>query len=320
MRLTLGERKNQYRIIYETLYKNPRIKVSALAHILGTNRHSAGRRLNEALNLGYVLVPQIRRRSFANMKEYIYFIDCPYPFGLYKELIENYDVVYHAVLSGFAKLWLITREKIDIEATIVLQGVRSDFLVAYARIHSWDEAVQMMNKKVENFDPARYGIQGVIKTRWNESIDWDAEDEVLFREFKFNLRKKLTPVMKKNLISSQKTYEFLDKMYDYCTVFTQYFPETMSVYDSYLFMFETDYEDFVVELFSELPTSPFFFTVSDRLFMYAHVKKTAMRGAGLHMSDINRLQITLLIDSLLEKEIIRSVEHGIVEYHWGKEF
>jgi hypothetical protein len=34
-----------------------------------------------------------------------------------------------------------------------------------------------------------------------------------------------------------------------------------------MFMFETDYEDFIVDLFSELPTSTFFFKVANKLFV-----------------------------------------------------
>ncbi|KYK34577.1 MAG: hypothetical protein AYK19_22615 [Theionarchaea archaeon DG-70-1] len=175
-------------------------------------------------------------------------------------------------------------------------------------------------KRVENFDPADYEPKGIIKTCWEETIPWDAEYELLFREFKFNLRKKLTPIMRKYLISGYKIYKFLEELPKHCTVFTRYFPEGFPNYDSYLYMFETDYEDFVIELFSELPTSPFFFKVSDKLFLYAQADRRLVRSASIKMSDIRQLHIPLLVDDLLERGILRSEAHSISAYYWTKNF
>lgn len=81
MKLSLEDREKQYRAIYEAINENPRIKIKKLIPILNTNHVTARRRLNEALDQGYVLAPQMRKRSFSNMKEYVYLINCPYPFG-----------------------------------------------------------------------------------------------------------------------------------------------------------------------------------------------------------------------------------------------
>lgn len=69
--------------------------------------------------------------------------------------------------------------------------------------------------------------------------------------------------------------------------FTRYFPEGAKAYDPYLFVFETDYEDFIVDLFSELPTSTFFFKVSDKLLMSGRMIKTSVRKVDLEMPDIS---------------------------------
>jgi DNA-binding Lrp family transcriptional regulator len=319
MKTSLEERKNQYRGIYEKLYKFYRIKIVSLSKKLKRNRSVIGRRINEAFEEKYISLPQIRLRSYANMKEYVYFVNCENPLKVFRQYKEDMNVVYHAVMSGFANVWLITKSKINVEGDIIAVGLRSDYHVAYAPNHSWERAIQIIWEKVKAFNPELYNPQGIIKTHWDEIIPWDTEFEKLFREFKYNGRKPLTPIMRKYCISSQKTYEFLEKLPECCTVFTRYFPDKKSAYDPYLFMFETDYEDFIIDLFSELPTSSFFFKVADKLFLLANIKRSFLRDFNVDMSDISELHIPLLVEYFLEKGIIKNEKHAIIEYSWGKD-
>lgn len=310
--------KNQYRTIYESLDENPRIQLKDLSTILGVNRNSASKLMEKAFEQEYVMIPQIRRCSYSNMKEYVYLANYKNPLKHYRQYGEDTNVTYHAVMEGFANFWIISKEKIDIKGDVLIEGLRSDYCVAFAPNHSWDTSIQVMQKKVKNFNPEEYEPKGIMKTHWNETIPWDVEYEMLFREFKFNLRKKLTPIMRKYLISGYKIYKFLEDLPKYCTIFTRYFPEGFSNYDSYLYVFETDYEDFIIELFSELPTSSFFFKVSDKLFLYTQTERRLVRSASITMPDIRQLHIPLLVDNLLEREILKSEVHSISAYYWTK--
>lgn len=319
MRTTFKDRKKQYRIIYEELHKDHRVKINKLSHVLCINPRSVSKRLREAFEEGYVLMPQFRKRSYSNMKEYVYFVNLNNPMNAFKQYKEDKNVVYHAMMSGFANLWLIANKEIRLSGDIIAGGLRSDYHVAYAPNHSWGQGIKIMREKVKTFDSKEYKPKGIIKTHWNETIKWDSEDEKLFREFKYNGRKKITPIMKEQLISSQKIYEFLDRVHECCTVYSWYFPETILSYDPYLFMFETEYEDFIIELFSELPTFNFFFKVSDKLFLQSNVERSSIRKIGVDMSDISQVHIPLLVDDLLRRGILKSEAHAIVEYHWGKD-
>jgi hypothetical protein len=84
-------------------------------------------------------------------------------------------------------------------------------------------------------------------------------------------------------------------------------------------VFETDYEDFIIDLFSELPTSSLFFKVSNKLVLYVFLVRDLVRSSKLHMSEIEELYIPLLIRELSKKEIIRSKARAIVNYHWRKD-
>jgi DNA-binding Lrp family transcriptional regulator len=319
MRTSLEERKEQFRIIYEELIKDFRVYKKSLARSLGVNNRTASRRLREAFEKGYISLPQLRKRSYSNFKEYIYFVRCENPLQLFKQYQNDPRIIYHAVINGFANLWIVSRKEIDIPGEIITSGIHSDYHVAHPPNCSWNTAMDNMWEKAKSFHPAQYTPTHIITTHWNEHLDWwDKEFEKLYREFKFNARKKFKPIMKKHCVSSDKIYRLLENINRCCSVIIRYFPEGIKAYDPYLFMFETEYEDFIIELFSQLPTSAFFFRVSGNLCLYAHTKRSSMRKTGLDMSDISELHIPLITEYLLNRGILKRKVYALVEYHWTK--
>jgi hypothetical protein len=319
MRTTSEDKKNQYRIIYELLYEDWRVKTPAIAKAIKSWRKIASVRLRDAFDQGYISDPQVRKRCFKNFREYMYVVNCEDALETYLELIEDENVVYHATMNGFANLWVISTEKMIIEGNIIAGGPLSDYHVSYAPDHNWETSVGIMNKEVKNFKPANYEPKGVIKTHFDETVKWDEEDEILYRYFKDNLRKPLTPILKEHKISIEKINEWFSRLPECCTIMVGYYPETRSAYDSYLFMFETDYEDFIIDLFSELPTSVSFFKVSGKLITYTHLRRDLLRSSKLPVPEIEELHVPLLIRELSKKEIVKSRARAIVNYHWRKD-
>ncbi len=317
MRTSEKQRRKQYRTIYELLFQTPRIYVKTVSSRLGTDPAVASRRMKEAFDLGYIAGPQLGRRSYQNMKEYVYFVNCGSSVKSFLNHIKDLNITYHAVMGGFSNLWIVSREEIDFDDCI-LGGPRSDYHISFAPNHSWETTLQIMRNEVDNSSPRKGDPRGIIQTHWNETVKWDFKDEMLFREFKYNLRKKLSPIMKKYQISSEKLYEWFGRLPECCTITTSYFPERYSAYDSYLFMFETNYEDFIIDLFSKLPTSSLFFKVSNKLFLYARVAGRFVRFVDIQDSQIGQLQIPLLVEDLLDRGILKSEQHSIVEYYWRK--
>jgi hypothetical protein len=317
---SLEAKMRHYRMIYEVLWsQSPRISVKDISSILHVDPRTASKRVKEAFDRGYLSGPQVRKRSYTNMKEYMYFISCENPFPKYVSYSQDERVVYHARMAGFASLWIISRAPLDIRDPIVLEGYRSDYHLSYAPNHSWERAVELMNASIETCNLGKCEPGKILKNRYNTYVQWDDEDEALYQYFKYNLRKPFSPVMRRHLITSGKIYTFLEKLPSCCTITLSYYPEGVASYDPYLFMFDTDYEDFLIDLFSLLPTSSFFFKASGRLFLLAYVKRHLLRYDGLTMSDVGQLQIPLLVKHLLDKKIIKSEDHAIVEYHWAKD-
>jgi hypothetical protein len=319
MKISPEERRRQYRIIYESLYENARITNIDISEKIEMSRITASNRLKDAFEQGYVTRPQIRKRSYANLKQYMFFVDCKDPLESYLQYSEDQNVVYHAVMDGFANLWVTSLDKMIIQGNILVGGPVSDMHVSFAPPHSWDEAKKIMREKVETFDPEQYEPKGIIQTHYDEQIEWDEEDELLYRYFKYDLRKLLHPIARKNHISDQRAWDWLKKLPQCCSIITKYYPQTRAAYDPYIFIFETDYEDFIIELFSEMPSSSLFFRVADTLVLFIQVERELSRKVDSDITDVSQLYIPLLTRSMVKKGIVKSRAHAIVNYHWRKD-
>ena len=316
MRTPLDQKKRQYRSIYELFSTSPRTTLKNMAVMMDLDWRTISNRVKEALEYQYIIGPQARKKSYQNLKEYMYFVKCEDPELLYLKYFEDQNIVYHVKTIGFCDLWVIAKEKIDIEGDILVEGYRSDYYVSHPPDHSWGTAIEIMRKKAEIFKPQYATPRNYIQTHFDKTIKWTPEDELLYQYFKYNLRKPFTPPIKEHRIWERNIYNFLERLPETCTVFTDYYPDSLSAYDPYLFMFETDYEDFIVELFSELPTTSSFFKVSDKLFVHIHVLDEFAKIGDLNLP--NKFYIPLLIINLKEKGIVKTNDYIISEYSTGK--
>ena len=320
MKFSQKRRQMQFRTIYELFDETPRIQIKDIREVLGGSRGTVRKRIKEAFDLGCIVGPHIRKRSFKNFVERVYIIKCEDPFELHEKYKKDKDVVYHAIMKGFADFLAISKKKLTIDGDILVEGFRSDYRFSYAPNCSWEYSIQDMQNKVKNFRPEEYIPQGLIETHWNESIKWDKKDELLFDELKYNVRMPLESLVKDKLhIGSGRAYEWLERLPECCTIFTCYFPETIAAYDPYLFMFDTDYEDFIVDLFSRLPTTTSFFKVSDKLFVDVHIDRGFMRNANSLKPNINALAIPLMVRDLVKRGILKTQADAIVRYYWRED-
>ena len=315
MKVLPDDWKRDYRTIYEILYDTPRILPKGIEKVLGT---TAGQRLIEAIELLIIVGPYLRKRSFRNLKQYMYFLICKNPVEEFLRLREDMNVVYHAKTLGFCNLWVVSREKIDIDGEIVAEGYCSDYHVPFAPDRISSTAIRIMREKGEIFDPEEYQPRGIIRTHFDETTKWDEKDERLFRSFKCGLRITLDPLIKEHRISETTLYQFLERLPEICTIATGYFPDTLPAYEPYLYMLETDYEDFLIEFFSELPTTTTFFKVSDKLIAFIYVpKQVVIPDPNVYVS---KLDIPVLVNDLQRRGIIKKYAECNISCFRSKDF
>lgn len=211
MYTSLEERKKDFRTIYNVFYDDLRIKAHPLWKMLELKHETTARnRLKETLELGYIIGPQIRKKSYANLIEYIYYANCKDPEELFEKLKEDRNVFYHEIMDGFANFRIFSNKEISVERDVIAGGPRSDYFISFALDRSWEVDIGIMLEMVKRFNPKEYNPKGIIENHWNETIKWNETDAILYKEMKYNLRGYLDPTARKHKIFSKTAFEWLD--------------------------------------------------------------------------------------------------------------
>jgi hypothetical protein len=309
--------KNEYRKAFEVVEQTPRIRPKAVSKELNIRPTTAGALIKDAITQGYIVGPQIRIMSFKNLAEYVYFAKYRYPGEVYQQYVENKDIIYHAIMDGFANMLIISKKKLNIDA--LFYGLRTDYLFSLPPDCDWVTSAVRMRTMVEQFNPKEYTPKNYITNHWDKTVEWTELDEILYSEFKYNLRKPVIHIMEKHGIQRNVIKDWLKTVPDYCTVFTGYYPETVTMYEPYVYLFETEYEDFIIDLFSQLPTSTWFFKVADNLLLYTWIDRGSMGMVDYRMPEISTLYTVFLREELLKREIVINEAHAHVQFYWREE-
>ena len=86
-------------------------------------------------------------------------------------------------------------------------------------------------------------------------------------------------------------------------------PEKYTHYDHFLYVIDTEYEDFIVDLFSELPVTSTFLRPGGQLVVSAEVRRN---GVGTQ----NKEPLTFLMVALAKNEIIKRKAIAVRGYPW----
>ena len=310
------ERRKKYRLIYDTFCDNPRIIPSSLANILQETPKKTEKLIEKAISEGILYYPQLRRRSYQNTKQYVHFLKSPNSFELFIQFMNDNRISYHAKITGYLNAWVTSDQKLDLPDSII-EGYRTDFHFTKAPRHSLETALQEIHQRIDVFDPKEYTPANYCQSHLHEKVYFPPEYEIMFRYFKTNLRRPLTPLMADHKIPIETIEQFLSDVFKLFTVTVSYYPESLKNYEPWLFKVDTRYEDFIIGLFSELPTASLFFKVNNHLFMYVYGKRELIRSVKLK-EDINKIQIPWIMHKLRKKGIITHEEHGLVDCYWIK--
>lgn len=294
-----------YHGILALLYENPRIAKRRIAEILGINEKTAADWLDIAFRHRIIIPPVLRRRAFLNFGEHLYFLRVDDPYETFERLRKSKDITYYAVLTGFANFEIIANGPIDPPGEIVFSGRRSDYFVPPPPKVGFDESVVNLRKQLSYLRRPRTKDSPLM---YHDTVyePWDEEDELLYWEFKDDVRlKKLTWVMKETLISSTKVLGWFRRMKDFGTVITMFFPGGEEAYLPAIFVIKTEYDQVLIDLFSKLPASTVFYRLNDYLVMILYLPFSAA--------------VTMFVREALNKmrreRLIEAYNNANIEFH-----
>ena len=200
-----------------------------------------------------------------------------------------------------------------------MEGYRSDYHFTKAPNHSWGTGIETIHKMIDVFDPDKYQPMNYCQYHLSEKVYFPSEYEIMYRYFKFNLRKPLTPLMADYKIPMDTINQFLSDVPKLFTVMTSYYPEGIESYEQWIFQIETNYPDFIIDLISQLPTTSLHFRVKDSLFTTILAERELIRTTT-SIKSIEELHIPWILYTLRKRGIIENETHGMANCHWNKTF
>lgn len=273
MRLTESQKREIHHSIYEQVLQDERISLTNMAQNLGLARNTVRSHYNYMIRNEILLPPNLRLKMFDDLREYIYFLNFDKPVRVYQDLESDPRIIYHNVTSGAFNIVVSADSPIDFEShpnfrNCVLQGPRSDIYFPHISKDTYEEAFQKIKKKIEEdeLEP------GLLPTEFPpREVIWTDLEWKLFYDLKYNMRRTFTEIVKKYGISKWLFYKSYERIKKNCVKIVSFYPEKRLNYSDFFFVFKTDYETSLKDLFMLLPCSNMVCHVGGRMAAWINI-------------------------------------------------
>jgi len=272
----LQKREIRYSI-YEELLHDERISLTSMAKKLGLARNTVNSHYNYMIRNEILFPPSMRLKMFEDLREYVYFLTFERPMRVYQELENDPRVVYHCLASGAFDMVAITETPVNFESHpyfegCLLHGPRSDiYFPSHISLDTYEEAFQKIKKTLKAEDPEPGGLHTEFPKR---EVVWTDLEWKLFYDLKYNMRRTFTEIVKKHGISKWIFYKSYKRIKKNCIRIISFYPKKRQNYSDFYFLFKTDYEKALTDLFLQLPCSSMIWHVDDRMAVWLNILRT----------------------------------------------
>lgn len=291
--------------MFTYIHEEPRISLSEIARRMQIDKRTASAWWKIAVENGIIVPPVLRRKSFLNFREYVYFLKVKDPAKLFEKLKESTEIIYYMVQTGFSNFGITSKNPIDPPDDVVLSGERSDYCLSIPPNCSFEKSLEVIQEKLTVLKDVELKPSPLV---YHDSFyePWDEKDEILYWEYYYNMRKPLSSVMRENQIYSDKIMNWIRRRNEFGQILMFYFPEGERTYLPSIYVLKTDYDSVVIDLFSQLPVSSAFYRVGGCLVMTLYVPFRL----------IVRSSVRNVLSRLQEEALVEEYDNTIVEYHY----
>lgn len=294
--MTMGKisqmrRKRNYFKIFEQIYETPSMSIYDISQKAELSRNTVSKYMKEMYAQGVLVGPQIRMKPAPNYKEYVYLMNFRNPFQVFEGLKGFPNVLYHVMTFGDWNIMAVTDRLLDFSQLVgfdsmVSQGMRGRSYTPKVEFTRWEDSFENSYGRVTQFTSTRSGYRD---RRLASPLDWDEDMWKLYRTFKFNMRKKVTPTLRKIKVRYETYTKWMKTLEEHSTVHVGFYPDGYQTYMTYCFLFSSDYEDSVKELFSLFPTTPFILEIGNQLMVFTNmISSKITRGLFCTIYDMKR--------------------------------
>jgi hypothetical protein len=296
--------ENSYRI-YEQVYHENTMAIYKIAQNAGISRNTVRKYLKKMYEQDMLQGPYLRVKPAENYTEYVYLMEFTDPYAVFQGLQGFPHVVYCALLFGKWNIMVITNRLLDLSQLVgfkemVFKGVRGVSYTPKVNFLSWEQCAYQVEDYLHTFEerltPAPRNVLS--------ELPWGKQEWKLFSALHSNIRKKITPTIKKIEVRYEEYTKWKKGLDVYCTSHTGFYPDGYDSYAHHCFLISTKYEPQVKKVFSFFPTTSFFMEVGNRLLVITSVP-------GPHIARWLYVMVTLM----KVKKMITTFLHAHVVFH-----
>lgn len=129
---------------------------------------------------------------------------------------------------------------------------------------------------------------------------------LIFPYLKYDLRPNYTTIVKKVGISFTSFYKGFEYLLEVSTLLLPYYPFGFHQYSQHFFVFWSDYEEFLCELFGLLPCHVCITKINDALLIYASILRDG----------VSKYRLFHLCYDLLKRGFVNRFWTAIPGFHW----
>ncbi len=253
-----GKRRVEgYYKIYEQIYHHPQAAIFDIAEEITFSRNTVSKYLLEMIKKNILLPPFLGLKPAQNYTEYVSFLNFDNPDFVFTQLKELPHILYSAFCALSWNVLTVSTKPFDFSQlhhfqSLLFQGERGIIVTPRCGMNG----TARLDMDTVNLDTLKK-----IKLPKQKKLPWDETQWKLFDLFKYNLRKKVTPTIRKGKVRYEDYMKWREPLKEHCTIHTLFYPRGLFSYRHWLFLIKTDYD--ISSLFQGWHASCIFTTVKD---------------------------------------------------------
>ena len=202
---------NRYLQIYEQIYEDPFIPLHQITKNTNVSRSTVSRYIAKMYKLHILQGPFISMKPAENYHQYAYFLLVNDPLTVYRRFKGFPGLISKSLTAGNWNLLVIFNRLVDLSVLkgvnqCILQGVKGVTHLSKVGGLDWDESVQTMKTAVPEEKCTLY--------EEGPELLWKEEEWILFDQFKYNIRKKAMPVLKKVNVKYEQYQKWVSQLHE----------------------------------------------------------------------------------------------------------
>lgn len=265
-RLVVVNRETIY-FIYRTFLREPRMPFGRASKECYVSRNTLSRHWYDALRKGIFFPPQLRLKMYKGEKEYIYLVQNDLAHEMYENFKKNHNVLYMCYCLGKIDLLIQTDEPLkEIPENTLFFGNRGNYIFPETKNYGFNTCLKnIKNLLDQEHEKSKVPVLYIEKP----DIKGSNYGEMIFPYVKYDLKTNYTFIVKKLGISFASFYKGLDYLMNVSTVLLPFYPLGIMQYSQHFFVFWSEYEELLCELFGYFPCHVSLVKVNDALLVYA---------------------------------------------------